>query len=471
MVMRYPRNRVRRMLWFCLCWLAVLVLVGCASGPRLLMPTPTLYAAHPDDGPFDAVAEELRRTEVDLLYITDRLPDFSPEAELPYGQVRSRSIAFGSALVEMTPVADWQTLERESLLAERTQDIQLALGPVKELDRFPLEPYDIERTASGRILRSPGVMTRHKLATEAFRRELQRRLKSAPSKQVMLYVHGFNETFATAAYTAAELCHFFAHDQVCGYFTWPASSSGNFLLSYTTTTESAEYSVGHLKKAIRMIVQTPGVEGVQLLAHSRGSAVLLSALRELAIESIAAGIPPLQSLKIENVVLMSPDIDVDVATQKVEAFGSDPDLIAHWDNEFVPDLLHGRLTIYASPEDRALRLSKFLFRSKHRVGQLRPEDISPAGQAYFSKWGEMDLVVYEGKRTDIFGHSYFTSNPDVSSDLIQLVRFGRAPGEPGRSLVKTGPVTWEFPSGAAQDIARAGGEAAGARVGAGEGNE
>lgn len=450
MAMHVSRNAVRRMQWSFLCVVAVFVLSGCASGPRLLMPTPTLYAAHPEEGPFDKVADELRRTNVDLLYITDRLPDFAPEAELPYGQVRARSIGFGSAVVEMAPVADWQTLERESLLAERTQDIELALGPVKELGRFPREPYDVQRTASGKLMRTPGVVTRHKLATEAFRQELQRRLKSAPSKQVMLYVHGFNETFATAAYTAAELCHFFAHEHVCGYFTWPASSSGNFLLSYTTTTESAEYSVGHLKKAIRMIAQTPGVEGVQLLAHSRGTAVLLSALRELAIESIAAGIEPEQSLKIENVVLMSPDIDVDVATQKVEAFGSDPDLIADWDTEFVPDLLRGRLTIYASPEDRALRLSKFLFRSKHRVGQLRPEDITPAAQAYFSKWGDMDLVVYEGERTDVFGHSYFTSNPDVSSDLIQLVRFGRAPGHPGRALIKSGPITWQFPKAADQ---------------------
>ncbi|MBK1723203.1 hypothetical protein CKO23_13245 [Thiocystis violacea] len=433
-----------------LCCAAALVMAGCASSARSLMPTPSIYAAHPESAPFGEVAADLRRTNVDLLYVTDRLPDLAKEAVLPYGEVRSRSIGFGSAIVEMTPVADWATLERQSLLAQRTQDIHLELGAVKELGRFPTEPYDIERTAAGKTVRTPGVVARHALAKAHFQGELRRRLKNAPSKQVMLYVHGFNETFATASYTAAELCHFFAHRHVCGFFTWPASSSGSFLISYTNTTESAEYSVGHLKKAIRLIAQTPGVEGLQLLAHSRGTAVLLGALRELAIESIAAGIEPAKSLKIENVVLMSPDIDVDVATQKVEAFGSDPDLIAAWDTEFVPNLLRGRLTIYASPEDRALRLSQFLFRSRNRVGQLRPEDITPAAQAYFSKWGDMDLIVYDGERTDIFGHSYFTSNPEVSSDLIELVRFGRAPGEPGRPLVQTGPITWEFPKGATQ---------------------
>ena len=50
-----------------------------------------------------------------------------------------------------------------------------------------------------------------------------------------------------------------------------------------------------------------------------------------------------------------------------------------------------------------------------------------------------------GKRTDLFGHSYFTSNPRVSSDLIQLIRYGKGPGDPGRDLIKTGRVTWRFP--------------------------
>jgi hypothetical protein len=60
--------------------------------------------------------------------------------------------------------------------------------------------------------------------------------------------------------------------------------------------------------------------------------------------------------------------------------------------------------------------------------------------------GGLDLITYQGKRTDAFGHSYFTSNPRVSSDLIQLIRYGMQLGEPGRQLVRTGPITWRFPA-------------------------
>jgi esterase/lipase superfamily enzyme len=108
-------------------------------------------------------------------------------------------------------------------------------------------------------------------------------------------------------------------------------------------------------------------------------------------------------------------------------------------------MLQGRLTVYASPEDRALLVSKILFRSRNRVGQLRPEDLSPRTQSYFATLGRVDLISYQGERTDFFGHSYFTSNPEVSSDLIEMIRYGKQLGKPGRELIQTGPVTWKFP--------------------------
>ncbi len=364
---------------------------------------------------------------------------------MPYGQERARGIAYGSAQVRVVPGLDWETLREQSQLAERTREVNLELGPVRELGAFPREPYQISRGADGKILRDRAELARHFEAKAGLQGEVQRRLAQAPKKEVLLYVHGFNETFATAAYTAAELCHFLGREQVCAFFTWPASSTGNFLTSYTTTTESAEYAVEHLKKTIRMLATTPGVEGLQILAHSRGTALTLQAVSELANEAIAAGKEPLDLYKIDNLVLLSPDIDVDIAGQEITGFLSDPDLVTVWPDARLPRVLKGRLTIYASPEDRALLVSQILFRSRNRVGQLRPEDIPERAQRYFETVGRIDLISYEGERTDWFGHSYFTTNPQVSSDLIELIRYGKQLGEPGRELIKTGRVTWKFP--------------------------
>ncbi len=52
---------------------------------------------------------------------------------------------------------------------------------------------------------------------------------------------------------------------------------------------------------------------------------------------------------------------------------SDPDMVTPWAESRL--VLKGRLTIYASPEDRALAVSRWLFRSPARVGQMRPGDV------------------------------------------------------------------------------------------------
>jgi len=422
-----------------------LLLAGCATTNRALMPTPSVYQVPGGRPAFDLSATNDQNPNLDLLYITDRAPETSAEGSLPYGEERAKQIFFGNAEVRFVPALDWKTLRAQSQLRERNREINLALGDVRELRAFPEEPYRLARTRDGLILRDRAELARHAEAKATLSGEVQRRLDAAPKNEILLYVHGFNETFASAAFTAAELCHFLGREPVCAFFTWPASSSGNFLTSYTTTTESADYSVEHLKKTIRMLAATPGVEGLQLLAHSRGTALMLRAINGLVLEAVAAGEEPVDVYKIDNVVLLSPDIDVDVAAQQATFFLSDPDLITVWPEARLPRIVKGRLTVYASPQDRALLVSRILFRSRSRVGQMRPEDISPKAQQYFETLGRIDLISYEGERTDRFGHSYFTSNPDVSSDLIQMLRYGKNLGEPGRQLVRTGPVTWKFP--------------------------
>ena len=58
---------------------------------------------------------------------------------------------------------------------------------------------------------------------------------------------------------------------------------------------------------------------------------------------------------------------------------------------------------------------------------------------------KVDFIIHEARRTDRYGHFYFTSNPGVSSDLIQLLRFDKRPGDLGRELIKVGPIVWKFP--------------------------
>jgi esterase/lipase superfamily enzyme len=425
---------------------SVLVLVaGCATPARELMPTPLLYQGQDGAVVFDQPSSQT--PEIDLLYITDRgEPTADEDPNLVYGESRARRIAFGAAKVRMEPNLTWQELEAQSTLGERTQPVTLELGEVTELGAYPPEPYDFEVLPNGSVIRDPAIQAGHDQANAALIAELEQRLAASPTKEVVLYVHGFNETFATAAYTLAELCHFLGREPVCVFFTWPASHTGNFLISYTNTTESAAYAVEHLKKTIRLIGTQPDVERLHVLAHSRGTAVALDAVHHLLVESVAAGQEPLHSLKLGELVLFSPDVDMDIAAQRITGYLSDPDLFTVWPEQRVPRSLHGELTIYSSPEDRALLVSRILFRSRHRLGQLTAAYMTPEGQQFLARIGKIKVISYEGKRTDLFGHSYFTTNPEVSSDVVELLRYGKRLGEPGRELIRTGPVTWEFPT-------------------------
>jgi esterase/lipase superfamily enzyme len=198
----------------CIC--CAMLQIGCASKVRELMPTPAEFHLPTARAIFDEVPAERRTDYVDLLYITDRAPDKSPDAELPYGQKRARSIGFGSAQIALRPPMNWAELQRHSLSDPRDRQITMELGTVKEQGRYPVEPYPIQASNDG-LRRDPSVLRDHQRSEAALQSEVQKRLRTAPSGEVVLYVHGFNETFATAAYTAAELCHFFGRMHVCTF--------------------------------------------------------------------------------------------------------------------------------------------------------------------------------------------------------------------------------------------------------------
>jgi len=51
-------------------------------------------------------------------------------------------------------------------------------------------------------------------------------------------------------------------------------------------------------------------------------------------------------------------------------------------------------------------------------------------------------VVSQSGTTDMFGHSYFTSNPEVSSDIIAMIRYGAKPDDKLRPLVEVARPFW-----------------------------
>jgi esterase/lipase superfamily enzyme len=416
-------------------------LLGACATTTPLMPTPTLYSGEDATPIFTQARADQQKPSVDLFYVTDRMPRTAPDEPEPYSAERSRALAFGAVSVDIGESITWDQLVAQSKSGER-KALDLKLGSVQELGRFPAVVYDLIKGPQG-VTRDPAVVDRHEKAAALLKQELARRVAASPRKEVVLFVHGYHDTFSDAAFSMADLCHFLGREFVCAIFSWPAGGRRGILMGYNEDRESGEYAVEHLKKTIRMIADTPGVERIHLLAHSRGTDVLVSALMMLNVEAYVARNTFSDRFKVANVVLMAPDLDFDVAAAKIFSVVSDPDLphgSAPEPHAVVP-IPAMRITVYVSPNDKALTVSQYLFGSFIRLGRLQAAELGPERIERARKAAIFDSVSVSAT-TDMFGHSYFTSNPEVSSDIIALIRYGAKPGDPQRPLIEVARPFW-----------------------------
>lgn len=366
---------------------------------------------------------------LEVLYLTNRAPVTLENGALSYGAERSHSLAFGTVSVAGDDAAT------------------AGVSAPTEIGRFPTAPYRLEQT-NGVLRRAPEVMSEHARAQALLRKELASRIQQANRHEAVVFIHGYNNSFEDAARSIGQLCNDLGpKDYLCIAISWPAGGSKGVLFGYNVDRESGEFAVPDVRKAIRTIGTTPGLKKLHFIAHSRGTDVLSTAMQQLSIESYASQASLSGKLKIANIVLAAPDVDMDVAFARMLGTASDPEAPhgkgPNYDATFQPGQMH--LTVYASQKDRALEMSKALFGSETRLGLMdshaKAEMLELAAQAA----GVADFISVENGGS-LIGHSYFLSSPEVRADLAALIRDGRKPGEDGRALVEVHHPFWILPS-------------------------
>jgi esterase/lipase superfamily enzyme len=356
----------------------------------------------------------------------------SPQAPR-YGYGRSRSVAFGTCQVQFGRDISWDLLVHASRSRERPFDLPLSIDSTTELGRFPPTPRTL-LPANGHEREADEA---ERQAEDAFRKALSERLAKTRVKEVYLFIHGYNNAFTDSVQIIAQMWHFFGRQGVPIAYTWPAGSGG-LLRGYTYDRESGEFTVYHLKHALQLIASCPDVAKVHILAHSRGTDVFLTALRELHLQyrgapedddskvpsserSLAGALRTRKALKLGTVVLAAPDIDVDVVIQRMTTvrLGQVPE----------------RFALYVCRSDKALGMSNWLFRGGMRAGRLDSSMFTPAELEALRASKSLQIVDARVSDPGPYGHSYFHANPAVSSDLILLMRYQLPPGaEYGRPL-------------------------------------
>ena len=386
------------------------LLVACA--PKL-MPTPNLYTTARQPL-FQELAPELASTRMEVLYVTDRSAEHDGSGALRYGYGRSASVAYGSAHLEIRRDMSWEELVAYSTTpSPRFGRPVLRIDSITELGRLPATPYLFRIQTPGLVELEPEVVAERAEALARARRELQQRLALTPRKEVFLFVHGVGNSFEDAIRTAGEAWHFLGREGVPIAYSWPSGRGGLFFYAYDR--ESGEFTIFHLKQLFEVLASIPEVEKVHVLAHSRGTDVVMTALRELVIETRAAGRNPRDRFKIENVLLLAPDLDFGVVMQRLVAEALGP--------------AFGRITVYVNADDDAISAANALFDSRLRLGQLQYAELTDEQRTTLEEIANLDIVSYRGRIGGKFGHGYFRENPAVSSDVFARLRYGWLPGE------------------------------------------
>ncbi|QPB20052.1 alpha/beta hydrolase [Rhizobium sp. 007] len=206
------------------------------------------------------------------------------------------------------------------------------------------------------------------------------------SRRVLVFVHGFNNLYEDSVYRFAQIVHDSHADVAPVVFTWPSRGS---IFDYNYDKESTNYSRDALEELLRRTAQNPAVSDITIMAHSMGTWLTVEALRQMSIRDghVAS--------KINNVILASPDLDVDVFGRQFVSLGEE----------------RPHFTIFVSRDDRALALSRRISGNVDRLGQ-----IDPSAEPYRSKLEAAGITVLDLtklKGGDRLNHGKFAESPEV----------------------------------------------------------
>jgi esterase/lipase superfamily enzyme len=261
-------------------------------------------------------------------------------------------------------------------------------------------------------------------------------LRMVPKRQVLVFIHGFNNRFDDAVFRFAQIVHDSHAPVVPVLFTWPSRGS---VWAYGYDRESTAYSRNALESLLKAISQDPGVGEISILAHSMGTSLALETLRQMAIRD--GRVTP----KIRNVLLAAPDVDIDLAREAIVDMG--------------PRARRPSITLFVSQDDRALALSRRVWGSEVRLGAINPDQ-----EPYRTQFEQADVTVLDLTKLragDPLNHGKFAESPEV----VQLIGSRLAAGQTVTdSRVGLGDRIIQVTTGAAAAVGTAAGLAVSAPV-------
>jgi len=218
---------------------------------------------------------------------------------------------------------------------------------------------------------------------------------------VLLFVHGFNNTFEAAVLRTAQLQHDLEFPGPAVSFSWPSVGAVN---EYELDAQHAAESTAALAEVFPVLIgsrgDAPGGEArrrrIHVIAHSMGNRVLLAAVYEL----YRTGDLKPNSRPLGQVMLAAPDVG------------------ALTFNNLIPYVIEfsDQVTYYYCNRDAALAMSQ-------EINKYEPVGLLP-----FFEDG-LSTVNADDVDTSFFFHNYYASARKVLADVRPMVKLGLRPPE------------------------------------------
>jgi esterase/lipase superfamily enzyme len=244
-------------------------------------------------------------------------------------------------------------------------------------------------------------------------------VRSAERKDVLVFVHGFNNSFDEAAFRLAQIAFDMGYQGLPVLFSWAAA---NGVHGYRHDIDSARLAKEEFVELLHILQNEADVKTIHIIAHSMGNAVVMEALDKVAGEKLP--------VRVAELIMAAPDVSRDLFIKLAKR---------------VNTVAKG-MTLYASSKDRALVASKALALNIPRAG-----DVPPEGPIVLPGMDTIDVSTF-GEEFLGLNHSTFASNRSLIDDIGRLVLLGqrppglRTPQLKGRPEAANPPLYWHYPN-------------------------
>ena len=186
------------------------------------------------------------------------------------------------------------------------------------------------------------------------KREIITSINRSKYEEFLIYVHGYNDSFQESLFRFTGIVADGYIREVPILFSWPSEGS---VAGYIADRDAATYARDDLVEFLAYLkAQYPDVN-ITLFGHSMGAWLVVEALRQLRLSDRDDVLH-----RIGQVVLASPDIEIDLFRRQVEAIGQ----------------LARPILVLTSTDDRALTVSRLFGGSRMRMGSVGED--SPAAR-------------------------------------------------------------------------------------------